>query len=179
MRQRQISAAAGGGAASVSRYFTTCDADVTLANVTTAQNIFPAAQDTFTAAANMLYRFAVLLTGTNGATACTKAFGLAGTAVIASIRYVALAQSVALNAAGATQNSGHYDTAASTVVVSSGTTSWWLRLDGIMRITTAGTIIPQILYNIDPTGTILIKKDSYMIVEPMGTDTAAFLGAWT
>lgn len=159
-------------------YLTTIDADVTLANVTTAQNIFPAGQDVFTSPANTLYRFALMLSGTNGATPCTKAFGLAGTAVIDSIRYLALAQSVAVNAAGATQNSGHYDTAASSVVVSSGTTSWWCRIDGLMRITTAGTIIPQITYSADPTGTILLKKNCFMFIEPRGVDTLASVGPW-
>jgi hypothetical protein len=174
MRQRQIAASA----ATVTRFVTTCDADFTGQNVTTAQPIFPAAQDTFTSLANMTYDFTLMLSVTNGATTCTKALSFGGTAVISSIRYAAMAQNVAVNSAGATQSSGHYDTAASTVVLATGTTPWWLLVDGMMRITTAGTIIPQITFSADPTGTILFKQNSFMRLQTPGSDTFTGASGW-
>jgi hypothetical protein len=47
-----------------------------------------------------------------------------------------------------------------------------------MRINAGGTLIPQFQYSADPTGTILIKKDSFMKLRPEGSDTFASNGAW-
>lgn len=47
-----------------------------------------------------------------------------------------------------------------------------------MRINAGGTLIPQFAFSADPTGTILIKKDSYMTLTPIGTNTVAAVGAW-
>lgn len=157
---------------------TTIDADVTGVNGTALQNIFPAAQDVFTTAGDTTYEFELFLSGTNGATTCSKALALAGSAVISSIRYWALGQSVAINSAGATQSSGHYDTAASTIVLASGTSSWWIVAKGILRTAAGGTIIPQLQLSADPTGTILFKQNSYMWLQPVGVGAMGAVGAW-
>lgn len=160
-------------------YISTIDADVTGANSTAAQAFLPAVQDSFAASADTTYRFEVFLSVTNGATTCTKAFGFGGTATFTSIRYWEMSQNVAVDTAGATQSSGHFDTAASTVVLATGTASWFIALRGLMRINGAGTLIPQIAFSADPTGTILFKKDSYVIIEPLGSGTLAAVGPWT
>lgn len=160
-------------------YVTTVDSDVTGTNGTALQNIFPAAQDTFTAVASTAYLFELFMSVTNGATTCTKSLAFNGGAcTFTSIRYWYMGQTIAINSQGATQNSGHTDTAASTACLATGTASWFIFVQGMMRINGAGTMIPQFQFSADPTGTILIKKDSYMIMRPVGTNTFAANGAW-
>jgi hypothetical protein len=40
-------------------------------------------------------------------------------------------------------------------------------------------MVPQFKFSADPTGTILVKKDSYMLLTPVGSNTVAFVGNWS
>ncbi len=53
-----------------------------------------------------------------------------------------------------------------------------IRAKGIVRINAGGTFIPQIKFSADPTGTILCKKDSYILLTPVGSNTVASVGPW-
>lgn len=161
------------------KLITTADADVTGVNGTDPQSIFPAGQDAFLALANQAYLFELFMSVMNGATPCTKALAFGGTATLASLRYWVQGQHVAVNTEGATQSSTHVDTADPTVVLASGATPWFLAARGILRTNAAGTIIPQFAYSADPTGAILIKKDSYMWLQPIGVGAVASVGAWS
>lgn len=162
-----------------SQIFAVNGADLTGANNTTAQPIFNTAYDTLTVPANTTYYFDLFLSVTNGATTCTKALDLNdGTATFTAIRYSAVGQNVALNTTGTTQSSLHVDTAANTVVLATGTTSWWIRATGIIRFNGGGTFIPKFTFSADPTGTVLIKRESYLVMVPLGTDTVTSAGIW-
>lgn len=162
----------------VGMYFTSNVGDATGANTTAAQAIFQAANDTFTAEANTTYIFNLFLSVTNGTTTCTKALVFGGTATYSKIRYNTIGQFVAINTAGGTQSTAHVDRATSTVVLATGTTAWYIRAQGIIRISTGGTIIPQFAFSADPGGTVLIKSESYFTLIPVGSDTTASQGAW-
>ena len=171
--------AAGNRAVSAGIHFTSNVGDFTGSNVTTAQPIFQAANDTFTADANTTYIFDLFISVTNGTTTCTKALIFAGTATYAKIRYDAIGQNVAINTVGTTQSTAHVDRATSTIILATGTTSWWIKARGIIRISTAGTIIPQFEYGTNAPGTtVLIKSESYMTLIPVGSDTVGLVGAW-
>lgn len=159
-------------------YFTSNVGDFTGSSTTAAQPIFQAANDTLTADANTTYLFDLFLSVTNGTTTATKALIFAGTATYSKIRYHAIGQNVAANTTGTTQSTAHVDRATSTVVLATATTAWWIRAQGIMRISTGGTIIPQFAYSAAPGTTVLIKSDSYFTLIPVGSDTVASVGPW-
>lgn len=153
--------------------------DVTGSNTTSSQPMFASANDRLTVAASTTYKFELLIHGTNGATTCTKALDFSGgTATFTSIRYMASGQFVAVNTTGTTQSSLHVDTSAATVILATGTTAWFIKAEGIIRVNAGGTFLPQFKFSADPTGTVLIKKDSYIILYPLGSNTVAAAGAW-
>jgi len=155
------------------------DSDKTGTNGTAVQNIFPAAFDTLTVEGSTTYLWELFLDADNGATTTTKALAFdAGSCTYTSFRYWATSQNVAINTTGTTQSSVHVNTAAVTVVLATGTTAWYIYAKGIMRVNAGGTFIPQFKYSADPTGTVLIRKDSYMTLTPLGTNTLASVGAW-
>ena len=155
-------------------------ADLTGANNANSQPIFNTAYDTLTVAASTTYYFELFLSVTNGATTCTKALDLNdGTATFTAIRYSAISQNTAVNTTGITLSGIHIDTAASTIILATGTTSWWIKANGIIRFNGAGTFIPKFAFSANPTGTVLIKRESYIILIPLGTDAVASVGQWS
>lgn len=147
-------------------------------NITTAQSIFQAANDTLTVVANTSYRFRAKLGFNTGATSHTTAFTLGGTATYTSVGYISQATSSAAGALAAPQMcrvavaTVSILTAASTAV----TTDIWI--EGIIRTTNAGTIIPQVTFSAGPTGTCETAANSFFEIEPIGTDTVAAVGNW-
>jgi hypothetical protein len=161
--------------------FTCCDADFTGTNGTAVQPCFTAAQDRLTVTASTTYLFEMMLALNHGATTTTLALAFdGGTCSYTSIRYWATsAVNVAINATGTAQSTIMVDTAAVTVISATGTgTTKWVLVKGVMRINASGTMLPQYKFSADPTGTILTKKDSYMILTPVGSNTVASVGAW-
>lgn len=156
----------------------TNNADFTGTAGNAVQPIFQAANDALTVLASTSYWFKLFLSVTNGTTTATKALAFAGTATLTSIRYKATGQNVAINTTGTAQSTVHIDTAASTVVLATGTTSWWIEAEGIIRVNAGGTLIPQFQFSANPTGTVLVKKDSYIMLFPFGSNTVAAVGPW-
>lgn len=146
-------------------------------NITTAQSVFAAANDTLTVETG-LYRFRARIALNTGATSHTTAFGLGGTATFAECRYSSLALSSADLTLGTpqmrrvTSNSAAVLTAASTEVRTD------LLIEGTMRISAAGTIIPQITFSAGPTGTCEVTIGSFFEIVPIGSDTEVAVGPW-
>jgi hypothetical protein len=162
-----------------SQIFAINGADLTGTNGTGSQPIFNTAYDTLTVPANTTYYFELFLSVTNGTTTCTKALDFDdGTATFTAIRYSAVGQNVAVNTTGTAQSSTHVDTAASTVVLATGTTSWWIRATGIIRFNAGGTFIPKFAFSAAPGTTVLIKRESYLLMVPLGSDTVTSAGPW-
>jgi hypothetical protein len=147
-------------------------------NIATAQSIFAAANDTLTVAASTTYRFRAKLSFNTGATSHTTAFGFGGTATFTNIEYISQATSTAANTLAAPQMrrvtaaTAAVLTAASTAV----TTDIWI--EGVMRINGAGTIIPQVTFSAGPTGTCETAINSFLEIEPIGSNTVAAVGQW-
>lgn len=154
--------------------------DVTLSNSSTsAQNLFPSVRDTLTVSDNTTYLFEAMLDIGTGTTTHTKAFGFGGTATFGSCKYMSMLFSGAANTITTTQST--LDVAAATATVLNATSTdvtAKILLRGIFRITTGGTIIPQITFSAGPGSTCVLKANSYFKAVPIASDTATFIGAW-
>jgi hypothetical protein len=173
-------AASSRGVVAVKQIAAVQAATVALSNsLTTAQNIFPAANDTLTLLANTSYRFRAKIGLNTGATSHTTAFQLGGTATFTSISYLSQATSSAANTLAALQ-SRRVETAAAAVLTAASTavsTDLWI--EGVLRTNGAGTIVPQVTFSAGPTGTCEVAINSFFEIEPIGSDTVAAVGNWS
>lgn len=145
---------------------------------TSAQNIFPAANDTLALLANTAYRFKARLSFNTGATSRNVSFGLGGTATFTSIGYDATVAAGPANTANSpTLRRVEVATPATMVAASTAVTTDIL-LEGILRTNAAGTIVPQITFSAGPTGTCETAINSFFEVEKIGADTVAAVGNW-
>lgn len=155
------------------------NSDVTGTAGAGSQAIFAAANDRITLEASTTYLFELFLDVTNGATTCTKALDFSGgTATFSAFRYFALGQNVAINTTGTTQSSVHVNQAASTVVLATGTTDWFILARGSFTVNASGTFFPRFAFSANPTGTVLIKRGSYMTLTPIGGTADIAVGSW-
>ncbi len=147
-------------------------ANVTLGNVTTAQSPFTAANDTMTVEAATLYHFETMIATVQGTTSHTLAFGAGGTATFTNITHFAEHISVT-DATLASNDVDHkltkLTTAFTATVVSPAITATGtiLKVKGSFLTNAAGTLIPQITFSADPTGTCEAHLGSYFMAKKM------------
>lgn len=97
-----------------------------------------------------------------GATTRTTATLFGGTATITAIRYFAMIQTGAANALGTAQSTKSCVTRTANVLNSTATTAAeCISVNGIVRVSVAGTFIPQVQHSANPTGTILVAANSF------------------
>lgn len=155
------------------------NSDVTGTAGTGSQAIFAAANDRMTVRASTTYLFELFLDVTNGTTTCTKALDFSGgTATFTAFRYWAISQHAAINTTGTAQSSVHVDQAASTVVLATGTAAWYIAARGSFTVNASGTFFPQFAFSANPTGTVLIKRGTYMKITPVGGTSDIAIGSW-
>lgn len=162
-------------------FFASNVADFTMANSASAQSPFAAAVDTLTVPGATTYAFEMLLQLTGmGATTRTTAIEFdAGTATLTGISYFAEIFTGAANTIPTATGQIHAVAATAQIVNATvATAAATIRVKGIVRINATGTFIPQIKFSADPTGTILCKKDSYILLTPLGSNTVASVGPW-
>lgn len=153
----------------------------TFTNVNTAQNVFPAANDTLTVDELTTYVVEGSILLTNGTTtAHTLGFSILGSGT-------ATFSSVSLNIFGSSDTSTSVITPRltavtaatnTTVTISSTNSSKLLVIRGLIRINAGGTIIPQIRYSAAPGGTITGSNENYLTLYPIGTNTVTSIGSW-
>lgn len=159
--------------------------DYTASDVSTAQKLFNcSANGQFTVVANMSYRVSIRATGTNtGTTSHTWALAAAGTATYTMVGFYTCGTA----AAGTLQNGTRIPFPSNAAVVcsnasTSATENFSFDTDYIMRVTGAGTFIPQFKASAQPglSGTpgIKILTGSFVTIIPLGLDNAATRGAW-
>lgn len=144
--------------------------DHTLANSTSAQTAFPSGLDTWTLAANTTYEWEAILDVTCGTTSSAMGFGfLLGTATITSISCQMNGFNAALDAVQTAQGFIYHASvtpiAPITAAVNAGK---HVCANGLIRVNTGGTIVPQVIFSADPTGTILMKANSRIKFTPIG-----------
>lgn len=152
-------------------------ANFSLTATTSAQNAFPTTGDIFTVEGSSTYLFEGEYFITKSGTTCTTAmlFALAGGASITSMKYVAIAQNVAVNTTGATHGSAWVNQAASTVINATASTDLYIKFSGIIRTNAAGTIAPQIQFSAAPTSPVMVA-DSFIKFTRIGTNTENTIG---
>ena len=153
----------------------------TLADTDSAQNVF-SSPVSITLAATTSYEFdaVYLVSRAAGAVSHTVGvlFALSGT--LTSIAYTADSTSSAGNTL--TPVSRIYSTAATLLVVTAASTTTneniTIRLRGILRTNTSGTVTPQIKYSAAPGGQPTMLQNSFIRFTPIGDSTVVSVGEW-
>lgn len=137
-------------------------------------------QDVFTLAANSTYRVRGEWIVNTGATTHTTAIAWSlSSAVVSFFEYLVLLWSGAANAIVTTQSTVHVSGVASKVLNATSTAVYTLiKFEGIMVVTTGGTVTPQINFSANPTGTNLMKAGSWTSFERLGDNTFTLSGGW-
>ena len=154
--------------------------DFTLANTTNAQAYLAAAQDTLTVQASTLYQFETLIEIEGmGATTRITSYLLGGTATFTNINYWSSIHHGNANAAVGTQATKFSNAAtAQALSVTNASAASCIMIRGTFAVNGAGTIIPQIKWDADPTGTILAKVGTYFKCSPLGSNAVVSQGNW-
>jgi hypothetical protein len=157
-------------------------ADQTLSNASGVQSWAGGAtgQDVFTLTVNRAYRFRGKLWIDCGTTTHTTALAFSLTTAVASFwQYHCLSWSGNDSAATAGQHTTHVSSEASDVINATSTAqNTFIEFEGICRITTGGTVLPQINFSAAPGGTNLMKSGSWISFEDLGADTVTTIGNW-
>jgi hypothetical protein len=145
-----------------------------LTNTTSLQKAFNvgiSGNGAFNATLNKLYRFKALINMTGlPASASTISFGFLGTATITTT-YTALGAKASTLAGGNNPNLYVIQTTASSVVASSsGAVTGKLMIDGIIRCTGAGTVIPSISVSV-AGASMQAEIDNFCAFEELGSNT--------
>lgn len=154
------------------------DAAFTLTNGVGAQAMFAAAAAALTVKAGQSYRFRVVARLTTGAVSAAVSFLFGGTATFTTVNYVSHGINAASGAATASaMNNGEAATAV--VVVAAGTgVNKRFQIEGEFEVNAAGTLIPQIQFSADPTGTLTTDVGSFFEAWPIGAAPVTAIGAW-
>lgn len=157
-------------------------ADDTGQNVNTAQPWFPTAGALTVAGDTTYWLDAILvLNRAAGTTSHTVSMLFGGTATLTGIQYQAIVGTgdVETNIAA---NRTISRTAAATVVKAASTSATEavsIKLDGIIRVNAAGTLIPQFQYSAAPGGSPTVKANSHFRLDYLGTGSFAANGTWS
>lgn len=118
---------------------------------------------------------------TTGATSHTIAQSFGGTATIGNVDYYAMAHRSGANAISATFSGIQPISSSAAVLDVAGTSvGHYDRVRGIIRISAAGTIIPQFTFSANPTGTITVKRGTFFLLDQLpGDNTLTTLGTWS
>ena len=152
------------------------NADHTLTAGSGVQAAFSSGQDSFTLAANTSYKVRGQYYMNTGSTTHTTALAWAlTTATLASFEYLVKTWSAAANTIAAAQVV-HVTGEGSKVINATSTAVWTLiEFEGIMVTTLGGSVVPQINFSANPTGTNLMKRGSWVSFQQID-DTAS--GGW-
>lgn len=152
--------------------------DETAQNIGTAQPWFPSTGTaTLLAGTYLLDGVLYLTTGTTSHSLLLKFDS--GTATFASFSYFAIAQSVLENANALAQTSTWTTSAgANTVLAASTVAARWVRIVGVVRVSVAGTFVPEFRFSAAPGGSNIVKANSYIRLALAGQQNLTSIGSW-
>lgn len=161
--------------------FKILSANDTGTNVNTAQPWFPTA-GAVTVEANKTYMFEGLLrlSRSAGTSSHTTSLLFGGTATLTGIAYRAVANTGDVVTSGAV-NGNSIEVATATVVKSASTSATeqiGIYVSGVVRVTSAGTFIPQFQYSSAPGGAPSVLANSFFTLIPVGTGAVTESGTW-
>lgn len=152
------------------------NAAYTLTSQTAAQKLFNAtANGAVTLAAGTYYFECMFSLSGMSSTSGSFGFALGGTAAFTQ-NWMASASKAALATAATPQAT--LNTAANTALATATTaTTGFAFITGIIRVTTAGTIIPQVSLGV--AAAAVVAANSYFSVTPLGPSSLSNAGAWS
>lgn len=157
--------------------------DYTGSDVSTAQSLFSSGQDAVVLKANRNYRFNAMFNITRAAGAVSHTTGIlfGGNATITNIDGRIRVSNPTGNVLSAISEITF--TAATETVITAANTSTTenvrVEVQGIIRVNTAGTLIPQFKYSAAPGGAPTIKRGSFFEIRPIGEGGQAWTGDWS
>ena len=157
--------------------------DVSLSNVSTAQNVFTGAADTVSLRANTTYLVKGQYIIQSGTTTHTTAVGfLYGGGVTAAMTFSTINLPAAVGTVSRAQDSVHFDSISGGVINSTSTSArHTIIIDGMVETdaSTGCTLTPQITFSAPPGNTNLTKFGSYISFIPIGNATMTSIGPWS
>jgi hypothetical protein len=151
-------------------------ADAVGTNVATAQPLLPgAAAINLAAATSYEFRALAEISRAAGTTSHTTGVLFGGTATLTSIDYTARISNPTGNVLGAVQEIRGLSAALLVLTAANIVATEDLRIEliGVVRTTLAGTFIPQFQYSAIPGGVPTVKRNSFIRLTPLGSNTVA------
>lgn len=109
----------------------------------------------------------------------TVSFNFGGTTTITSAHFTTFYQTAAAGTTGTIINATSFASTVGGVINETSTGAFgWFRVQGLIRVDAAGTLIPQIAFSAALGGTNTTGIDSYMKFTPLGTNPVTTSGAW-
>lgn len=169
----------------------TIPADRTIVTTVVASTFYSIFGVGLNVSAGSAYLFDIMFGLRTGITSHTVSFNFGGTATYSSMQYrteftnVAISTGIAAPAAATSSVTSMFTanpTTAANGVISpaSVTTSKFARIHGMVIVNTAGTVVPQIGFSANPTGTNQITSRSYARFNSLGTFSGEpTIGNWS
>lgn len=159
--------------------FITLTSAYTLTSQTAAQKLFNATTNgTITVQANTTYYFECEFDlSSMSATSGSFGFALGGTATISAQKWTAVAQKAAAIGTAATAQITVNTAANTTLATASTTTTGSCFIKGKIRVTTAGTIIPQVSLGV--AAAAIVGVDASFCIWAEGSNTVTNVGNWS
>lgn len=162
--------------------FAAPSSNFTLANSTSAQNVFPSGIATITLSASTTYKMRgcfIIYTGTTTHTTALG-FALGGGMSITNLEDIVTLFASGANAITTVQSTTEIAGTASKVLnATSPSATTIITFEGILRVNAGGTFTPQIAFSADPTGTCETRVGSWLSFSPIGTNTFQSVGNWS
>lgn len=171
--------AVGGRAVTTISHYAVLSGVRVLSNVNTAQSIFGVGLSVQASTTYILEM--VFSVSTTGTTSNSLGISFGGTATLTSIGYTVFASQNATSLATlATPNVASIAIATNTTITSAVATASYrvVKVVGTVRITGAGTFIPQLTYSAAPGAAPSVAANSFVRLTPIGTNTVTSVGAW-
>lgn len=159
--------------------FAVTTSDFTLQAASGVQTAFPTTCDVWTLQGSTSYYVTGGYNITCGTTTHTTAiaFLAGGGLTVNSINLQVRGwNSIANTVATASQATWMTQLATTVVTVTATTAGNHVTFWGIIRVNAGGTLTPQIDFSANPTGTNLMKADSYIMFTPLGSNTVELVG---
>jgi hypothetical protein len=164
------------GVIEANQFISLGSAPYTLTSQTAAQKLFNStANGQFNAKANNTYYFEGFfeLTGMS-TTSGTFGFALGGTSVVSSIHWVSSASKSALTTATTPYMTSNITTSNTALTAANLIATGYAYIKGIVRVTTAGTLIPQVSLSV--ASAAVVSVNSWFKITPAGTNAVNYMG---
>lgn len=153
---------------------------VTLASQTAAQKMFNSPSNgQVTVAGNTTYQFESMFSLTSmSSTSGAYGYAIGGTATLSSIAWTGQARKGTTFTIAAGFETTFNTTNANTAIVTASTlVNGYAMIRGVLRVTTGGTIIPQLSLGV--AAAAVVGVNSYFRIWPIGSDTTVSIGNWS